>query len=80
MRGLPLRNKKTALLRISFWNFVVDYVLVALVVHYIGIRHREFAPMLTTYEPLSWKSATEFAPPTALITSIWVAVKWWKNN
>ena len=78
MRHPLPRNR--LLSRVFFWTFVVDYILVALVVHYIGIRHREHdAWMTTTYEQLSWQGAVEFALPTALLTSILVCWKWGKE-
>lgn len=81
MRELPLRDKKKTLVRVSFWTFVLDYVLVVLGVHYIGISHRAYDTLMTaTYEPLSWKGAVEFALPVAFATCILVSVKWSRND
>lgn len=67
----------TPLFRIFFWTFVITYVLAALFAHYIGFRNRILGPFpITTYEPLSWTHASEFALLTALIVSIWVSIKW----
>jgi len=65
------------LVRIFSWTFIVVYVLTALLAHYIGLRNRTYygAWPITTYEPMSWTHAFEFALLTALITSIWVTIK-----
>ena len=67
----------TPLVRIFFGTFIVTYVLAALFAHYIGFRNRILGPFpITTYEPLSWTHASEFALLIAFIISIWVSIKW----
>jgi hypothetical protein len=81
MRNLPSGNKKKSLRRVFFWTFVIDFVLVALGAHYIGLRHHGYGTFpIPTYEPLSRKGAVEFALFVALITSIWVTVSWSKRH
>ena len=69
-------QRSSPLVRIFSWTFIVVYVLTALFAHYIGLRNHTYGTWpTTTYEPLSWTHAFEFALLTALITSIWVTIK-----